>query len=251
MYTGIARLARLGPVLGSKARVDYTELPTRRYFNRCSSPRLPFAWTLNPFRGCEFGCVYCYARYTHEFRWTLGLTTKGGLVARDAALLAAIGRRHSLSVAVTITTVDTRLARLLEPMAPRPDLRLKAVAALAQAGVRVGVYASPALPGINDSERSLDAVARMARAAGAVAFGAQPVFLTSSARQLFLPFLDREFPRLARAYRARFHHTAYLRGDYPEVLKGRIHAIRALYDLASRVVEKAPPWLPPQLELFP
>jgi DNA repair photolyase len=317
MYTGIARLARLGPALDSKARVDYTELPTRRFFNRCTSPRMPFRWTLNPYRGCEFGCVYCYARYTHEFMelrdpldferrifakawnarafrdelsridrresialgtatdpyqpaerryrltrrmleifaraegYILGLTTKSDLAARDAALLAEAGRRHALSVAMTITTVDARLARMLEPMAPRPDLRLQAVETLARAGVRVGVYASPAMPGINDSEASLDAVARAARDAGAVSFGALPVFLSASARAVFLPFLEGAFPRLARGYRAHFTRDAYLRGDYPERLKASVRAVRERYSLSGRVIDEAPPWIPPQMELFP
>src|SRR6478609_4308019 len=68
---GIAKLAAISPVLDTKRRVDYRELPTRKFIGRCSSPRMPFTYTINPYRGCEFGCKYCYARYTHEFmeRW--------------------------------------------------------------------------------------------------------------------------------------------------------------------------------------
>src|SRR6516164_5636370 len=47
--------------------VHYLEMPVKQILNRCSSPRMPFRWTINPYRGCEFGCVYCYARYTHDF----------------------------------------------------------------------------------------------------------------------------------------------------------------------------------------
>lgn len=64
---GIARLASLSAPLASKTEVGYFELPTKSILNRCSSERMPFAWTINPYRGCEFGCKYCYARYTHEF----------------------------------------------------------------------------------------------------------------------------------------------------------------------------------------
>lgn len=64
---GIARLAQQSPLLRAKADVEYFKLPSRSVLNRCSSPRMPFAWTINPYRGCEFGCKYCYARYTHEF----------------------------------------------------------------------------------------------------------------------------------------------------------------------------------------
>jgi DNA repair photolyase len=51
----------------AKQRVDYFELPTRKFIGRCSGGRMPFVWTVNPYRGCEFGCKYCYARYAHEF----------------------------------------------------------------------------------------------------------------------------------------------------------------------------------------
>jgi len=64
---GIARLADRSPLLQSKSRVEYFELPTRSLLNRCSNREMPFTWTINPYRGCEFGCKYCYARYTHEF----------------------------------------------------------------------------------------------------------------------------------------------------------------------------------------
>ncbi|MGH9405513.1 MAG: radical SAM protein [Terriglobia bacterium] len=65
--TGIARLAALSEPLRERSDVAYFALPSRSVLNRESSKRMPFAWTLNPYRGCEFGCKYCYARYTHEF----------------------------------------------------------------------------------------------------------------------------------------------------------------------------------------
>ena len=64
---GIARLAAQSPLLRERAEVEYYRLPARSTLNRESSGRMPFAWTINPYRGCEFGCHYCYARYTHEF----------------------------------------------------------------------------------------------------------------------------------------------------------------------------------------
>ena len=64
---GIARLAAQSPTLESKRRVEYFELPTRKYLTKCNNARMPFRWTINPYRGCEFGCKYCYARYAHEF----------------------------------------------------------------------------------------------------------------------------------------------------------------------------------------
>lgn len=64
---GIARMAAQSPLVRERAEVEYYNLGTRSALNRESSGRMPFAWTLNPYRGCEFGCQYCYARYTHEF----------------------------------------------------------------------------------------------------------------------------------------------------------------------------------------
>ena len=64
---GIARLAAQSPLTRERAEVEYFALQSRSALNRESSGRMPFAWTLNPYRGCEFGCKYCYARYTHEF----------------------------------------------------------------------------------------------------------------------------------------------------------------------------------------
>jgi len=299
MFVGIARLARDGPLLEAKAQVDYTELPTRRYFTRCKSDRVPFDWTLNPYRGCEFGCKYCYARYTHEFMefydgnefetrifakaWDerefkdelrrldkgdlialgtatdpyqpaerrfmltqkmltvmaretgrrLGITTKSDLVARDAELLAEIASRNGVRVSMTITTSDAALARALEPMAPRPDLRLQAVRTLSEAGVPVSVTCSPIMPGINDSESSLDRLAAEAKAHGAIGFGGHPLFLQPCAQRVFFPFLEERFPQLARAYREQFERSAFLRGSYPEKLQKRIVAIRERHQMAT------------------
>ena len=64
---GIARLASQGESLRQGHEVEYFTLPVRSLLNRCSGVRMPFTWTINPYRGCEFACKYCYARYTHEF----------------------------------------------------------------------------------------------------------------------------------------------------------------------------------------
>src|SRR6202521_4476723 len=65
--TGIARLASSSPLADAKRGTEYFLLPVRSILNHCNSERVPFRWTVNPYRGCEFGCHYCYARYTHEY----------------------------------------------------------------------------------------------------------------------------------------------------------------------------------------
>jgi DNA repair photolyase len=314
VHTGIARLARIGPALDRKAVVEYRELPARSLLNRCSSGRVPFNWTINPYRGCEFACRYCYARYTHEFmefhdpadferkiwakrfdaaafarelravkrgEWIavgtatdpyqpaerrysitrsilsvlarqaglrVALTTKSDMVARDAALLVELARRNQVRVNFTVTTMDEGLARLVEPLAPRPELRLRAASKLAAAGVETAVYACPVMPGLNDTPESLEAVAVAARAAGARRFGAGVVFLKPCAQAVFLPFLDQEFPHLAAAYRRWFSRSDYLRDDTGERVGALAEAISGRLGFERNRASRSPEW--GQLELF-
>ena len=301
---GIARLASQSELLEAKSRVEYFEIPTRSILNR-TKPNMPFQWTINPYRGCEFGCKYCYARYTHEFmemdvndfedkiyaksaaahllRQELGrvdrkegiaigtatdpyqpaerrfgrtrsilevvarergrhlsLITKSNLIVRDAGLLSEIARANILSVNLTITTVDEKLARLLEPRAPRPALRLEAVQRLSEAGLMVGVFPNPVMPLITDSELQLARLAKAARDAGAQYFGGGPLFLMPSAQKVFFPFLDQHFPKLAPHYREQYQKSAYLGAGYKQMLRARIQKIRDRYGLGSGPIEYRP-----------
>ena len=213
--------------------VEFLEMPVKQILNRCDSPWMPFRWTINPYRGCEFGCVYCYARYTHEFlelrdpldferrifvkrmaaevlsrtlsRTPIGsdpiaigtatdpyqpaerkfgltrsmlevfaqlgglclsITTKSGLITRDIELLKSINARSKLSVNFSIITLDRRLQRILEPRAPRPALRLRALAELSAAGIRCNVLVMPIIPGVTDGPANLEAVIRGGPACG-------------------------------------------------------------------------------------
>ena len=301
---GIARLASQSELLEAKSRVTYFEIAARSILNR-TKPNMPFQWTINPYRGCEFGCKYCYARYTHEFmemdvrafedkiyakaaaphllrqeltridrqdgiaigtatdpyqpaerrfRRTrailevfarergrrLGLITKSDLVLRDIDLLQEVARRNVFHVVITITTLSEKLARLLEPRAPRPDLRLKAVEGLAQAGLMVGVNPNPIMPLLTDSEASLGRVAKAARDAGAHYFGGGALFLMPCAQKVFFPFLEEHFPALAPHYREQFQKSAYLSPAYKESLRARVHNVRDRYGLGSGPVEYRP-----------
>ena len=317
---GIARIAAESPTLEAKSRVEYFELRARKLLARCDSPRMPFRWSINPYRGCEFGCKYCYARYTHEFMelrapgdfenkifakhfdpgmfskelralpegetiaigsatdpyqpaerrfgitrsilevfaqtkgLRLGLITKSDLITRDIELYQEIARRHYLTLVVTVTTLDPALARLLEPLAPRPDLRLHAIRKLSAAGLRVSVNCCPILPLINDREDSMDAVAHAAAKAGAVRIGANVVYLKDCARKVFLPFVDQQFPQFSRRYHERFSQHAYLSGAYPKQIAERLNRIRRRYALDAPDIRPVPElWpVPPaaQMALF-
>src|SRR5579864_5158516 len=87
--TGIARLAASSPLADAKRGTEYFLLPVRSILNRCDSDRVPFTWTVNPYRGCEFGCRYCYARYTHEYMELDGGDFESKIyVKQDAGALA-------------------------------------------------------------------------------------------------------------------------------------------------------------------
>jgi DNA repair photolyase len=162
----------------------------------------------------------------------LWITTKSDLVGRDAELLARVGWRNTLFVNLTVTTMDARLARLMEPRAPRPDLRMAAAARLGKAGVRVGVTCSPVLPLLNDSYDSLLTVARAAAKAGAGYFGGGVLFLKPCASQVFFPFLKRHFPHLVAHYRRQYAGREYLGGLYPEAVEVRLERARREVGLA-------------------
>jgi DNA repair photolyase len=317
---GIARMAAESSVVVEKRRVEYRDLATRKWLNRCQSERVPFDWTINPYRGCEFGCKYCYARYTHDFlerhdpaafeteiyakqfnaadfrdelkavragqiiaigtatdpyqpaerRFlstqnvleamaglrgvSVCLTTKSNLVSRDAALFRQLAEHNRVHVTVTVTTMNRSLARLTEPYAPSPELRMSAVARLAGSGVSVGVMASPILPLISDSEENLLAVAEAAKSAGARQFGAYVVFLQPTAQRVFFPFLAAHFPQHLARYRRSFRDDAYLQGSYPEKMRNLVHDIRQRIGLLARDLDIAamPPPSPPaeQMLLF-
>ncbi len=279
---GIARLAAAAPREREKNDVEYFRLPVRTVLNRVESTRVGFEWSINPYRGCEFGCGYCYARYTHtymdldptafenkiyvkeeaaralrrdltprkvlgthiaigaatdpyqpaekEFEVTrailetllefsrtlpedqsleLSLTTKSNLILRDLDLLKEISERNRLHVNVSIITLNARLARALEPRAPRPDLRLETVRRLNDAGISAGIFLCPVLPGITDSEGDLEAVASASAAVNAQWLITNVVFLMQSSQASFFPFLQRNFPRLMRRYRLWYRRNGY------------------------------------------
>src|SRR5271165_1588532 len=296
---GIAKLAAQGESIRQGHFVEYFTLPARSLLSRCNSKRVPFDWTINPYRGCEFACKYCYARYTHEFmelrdgvdferkifvkqqaaarlqselkkvkrgeeiamgtatdpyqpaerRFELtraileelarhsgleiGIVTKSNLVTRDTEILRQVGEHNRVFVNVTVTTVDTELARKLEPRAPRPDLRLEAVRQLNLAGVDAGVICAPVLPEITDRPRDLEALVKAASEAGAKYVFANPLFLKPCSAAVFLPFLEQHFPALVDHYRKRYEDRAFLPKGYGQRLSQLMVALRRKYGIGD------------------
>ncbi|MBX9815033.1 MAG: DNA repair photolyase [Proteobacteria bacterium SG_bin5] len=244
-----------------KSRTEVTVEHPRTIIARNQSPDIPFDRSINPYRGCEHGCIYCFARPTHAFHdlspgldfetrlfakpqaaellraelakpsyvcaplalgtntdpyqpierdWRitravievlaecqhpLTITTKSDRVVRDVDLLSPMAAQGLAAVALSITTLDARLAMTLEPRAPAPARRLKAVEALARAGVPVYVSLAPVIPAINDHE--MEALLEAAASAGARAAFFLPVRLPHEVAPLFKAWLDTHFPERA------------------------------------------------------
>jgi DNA repair photolyase len=314
---GIARLAANSPPAEtqrkSAERPEYFVLPVRSILNRCDSDRVPFEWTINPYRGCEFACKYCYARYTHEYMeldggeferkifvkkdagpllyrdinakysyaseasggrapehiaigtatdpyqpaerehgvtracleeiarregLSVSLITKSNQIVRDIDLFQKIAERSQLSLNITVTTLRPRLARLLEPRAPRPDLRLAAVRQLREAGLAVGVSACPLIPGITDGEGELEALAAAAKDAGAQWFFSNVLFLMPSSAKQFLPFVREKFPKLAKQYEQWYSQNGYAPEEYRKKMSARVAQVKVKYGFTNRPWEE-------------
>jgi len=234
----------------------------RSIVSRNDSPDIGFSQSVNPYRGCEHGCVYCFARPSHaylelspgldfetrlfaktnaaerlrvefarpgyraspialgintdayqpierryritrellevmsECRHPVTLITKNALVTRDLDLLAPMAAQRLVSVSFSVTTLDNKLAAKMEPRASAPHSKLKAMRALAEAGVPVGVMVAPVIPMITD--RDLEAILEAAHAAGARAAGYVLLRLPHELKQIWREWLQLHYPERAQ-----------------------------------------------------
>lgn len=302
---GIAKLASEGEELGPGHNVEFFTIGVRSILTRAVSKRkLPFVWMINPYRGCEFACKYCYARYTHEFMempdafeferkiyvkqqtgWLLrqdlkkvkrgeeiaigtatdpyqpaekryqvtralleefarhhgleiGMISKSNLILRDLDLMLKIAEHNTITVSLTVTTTNTELARMLEPRAPRPDLRLRAVKEINQAGIPCGVSCAPVLPGITDAPKDLEAVIKAAAEADACWVHTNPLFLKSCSRQVFLPFVQQHFPHLVKIYQERYGERDYATPEYRKRISELARKLCLKYGVGSRRTDR-------------
>ncbi|MGH7664188.1 MAG: radical SAM protein [Gemmatimonadaceae bacterium] len=132
------------------------------------------------------------------------IITKSPLVTRDIDLLTRIARQSRLGVHISLITLDRALARRIEPRAPTPESRVRALARLRGAGIDAGVNVMPVLPGITDDPRALDALVGRVAEAGASYVSACALRLQYTARKRYLPFIAEEFPELTASYRVAY-----------------------------------------------
>ena len=239
-------------------RTQFIEDDTQSILSRNDSPDVPFTYSFNPYRGCEHGCAYCFARPTHEYlgfsagldfetkivvkvrapdllrkelsspRWkpeTLALSgvtdcyqpierkleltrrcvavlaefrnpvsviTKNHLVTRDLDLYRELAAHHAVRINISITTLNARLAKKLEPRASPPLHRLRAVEQLAEAGIPVCVLMAPCIPGLNDHE--MLNIFTAAANAGARDASYTPLRLPGAVAGIFSQWLDTHYP---------------------------------------------------------
>jgi DNA repair photolyase len=230
----------------------------REVISTNDSPDIPFEKSINPYRGCETACIYCYARPSHAYmglspgldfesrlfykadaakllegqlarpgyvcksitlgantdpyqpverlmkvtrsilevlartRHPVAIITKHALVLRDLDLLSDMARDGLVSVAVSVTTLDTELKRVMEPRAASPQARLRTLSALSAAGIPTSVMAAPMIPALNDHE--LEAILEAAAAAGARWAGYVLVRLPYEIKDLFREWLAEHYP---------------------------------------------------------
>lgn len=168
-------------------------------------------------------------------RLKITIITKSPLVTRDIDVLSRIAARAKLSVHVTITTIDRELARQLEPRAPTPEARLRAVKRLTDAGIVVGVNCMPVLPGITDKPELLEALAHRVAESGAASLAACALRLRATARRRYLPFIQQSFPDLAPRYRAAYASSIHVNERYREGLREYMRALCRKHGLDTRV----------------
>jgi len=146
-------------------------------------------------------------------------------VARDVDVLRRLAERNDVTVHFSIIAVDVPLVRKLEPKSPVPPVRLRALAALAKAGLRAGVLIAPVLPGLTDDVPHLRALLRAAREAGAAFAGVSPLRLSPAIKPRFLPIVAREFPALLPRYVRAFDERGNLSAEYSAALERRVERL--------------------------
>lgn len=167
----------------------------------------------------------------HE-RLRLWIITKSPLVTRDIDLLRRIQRHNEISVHISLITLDRDLARRIEPRAPTPEARLRALQRLRENGIDAGINVMPVLPGITDRPDQLEPLIEAVARAGATYLGACALRLRSAARQRYLPFIEKEFPALAPRYRATYGQSHHAGERYREGLHAYFRKVCARYGIA-------------------
>jgi len=184
-----------------------------------------------------------------DYPMPTSIVTKGPLVVRDIDVLKKLDAKTDLTVYFSVPCVDEEIVRKTDPGTAPPRQRLRALRMLREAGINAAVLCMPVLPGISDSEESLDAAARAASEAGATAFRHRPLKIDVEIREYFSDFLATEFPALAPRYAELYRGGAYPNEDYERHLEERVRRVRSRYEFRERPARPARPAAPESVQL--
>ncbi|SIN32508.1 intein-containing Rv2578c family radical SAM protein [Micromonospora cremea] len=192
-----------------------------------------------------------------DFANPFSILTKGTLILRDLPLLREAAEVTRVGISYSVGFVDEQLWRSVEPGTPHPRRRLDAVRALADAGFSVGVLMAPILPGLSDSDASIDATVSAIAAAGATSVTPLALHLRPGAREWYAHWLAREHPQLVPRYRELYRAGAYAPQAYQRELTARVRIAARRHGLhrgeqgdSRRLPEPTPPPAPEQLTLL-
>ncbi|MDB4878502.1 MAG: hypothetical protein JWM41_4948 [Gemmatimonadetes bacterium] len=157
------------------------------------------------------------------------IITKSPLVTRDIDVLKRIARNSRLTVHLSLISLDRDLARRIEPRAPTPEARLRALARLRDNGIETGINVMPVLPAITDSDEALEALVKAVAERGASYLNTCSLRLRATARARYLPFIEQEFPHLAKRYWSTYGRSDKTSAAYSERLKARVGEMCARY----------------------
>ncbi len=163
----------------------------------------------------------------------LGITTKSPLVCRDIDVLLELGRRHKVTVYISLICKTTRLIRLFEPHSPSPQARLRALFRLREAGISAGINAAPVLPGVTDSIFEIEALMNAARQAHVSFVYPSVLRMYPSVRSEFLPVIERHFPNLMPRYRAAYSQRQSAPSNYEAAIRRRFERLARRYGINS------------------
>jgi DNA repair photolyase len=159
----------------------------------------------------------------------LSITTKSSLIVRDLDLLSSINQRSRLSVNFSLITVKRKLQRMLEPRAPRPSLRLRALRQLSAAGIRCNLLMMPMIPGLTDDAAAIESVIRAGHNAGAAGIWWRSLFLKPAAARRFIPFIRANYPEANERIDLFYDRATYAPAAYDEYLRGIFDRLRRKY----------------------
>src|SRR5438445_1854705 len=206
-----------------------------------TDPYQPIEGTYRLTRGCLEALV--------DFPMPPGIVTKGPLVVRDIDVLQRLDAKTDLTVYFSVPCVDEEVVRKTDPGTAPPRQRLRALRMLRDAGIDAAVLCMPVLPGITDSEESLDRAAKAASEAGATAFRQRPLKIDVEIQEYYSDFLATEFPVLVSRYAELYRGGVLPTKDYEREIEERVRRVRARYEFRPRPARPVRPREPETVQL--